>query len=128
LWRESSGAFALTTIASPIVNFFNWLPRRRVERAPFLPSVPGPAPRCVALSIPEALIGGRGGKFSRPQPFELSSPHRALFVDAIGALSENIEIVVLSKELDLDALAHFSPRLVDELLSSRIRRPFGVFT
>jgi hypothetical protein len=44
----------------------------------------------------------------------LPSPHRALFVDAIGALSEDMEIVVLLQKLDLDAFARFSPRLVDE--------------
>ena len=29
---------------------------------------------------------------TRPQPFQLSPPHRALFVDAIGALSKDIEV------------------------------------
>ena len=35
---------------------------------------------------------------TRPQPFQLSPPHRALFADAIGALGEDIEVVVLLAE------------------------------
>jgi hypothetical protein len=46
----------------------------------------------------------------------LSPPHRALLVDAIGALGEHIEVVVLLEKLDLDALARRLPGLADELL------------
>ena len=62
---------------------------------------------------------------SRPQPFQLPPAHRALLADAVGALGEDIEFVVLGEQLDLDAFARLAPRLVDEMLFETGQAAFG---
>jgi hypothetical protein len=46
----------------------------------------------------------------------LSPAHRALLGDAVGALREDIELLVLREQLDLDAFARLAPGLGDQML------------
>ena len=56
------GAATGTTTVRSIFSFSRLLPRRRVERSPFVPPAAA-SDSSVAFSIPEGFCGGRGGSF-----------------------------------------------------------------
>lgn len=51
-----------------------------------------------------------------PKPLQLPSAHGALFRDAVGTLREDVELAVVSPQLDLHALLRVPPGLVHEVL------------
>ena len=60
-----------------------------------------------------------------PQPFQLPSPHRAFLGEAIGALGEDIELVVMGQQFDLDARPRLLPGLLDQMLLQPVQSALG---
>ncbi len=69
----------------------------------------------IAASLPEPL----------PQPFQLPPPHRAFLGDAIVALGEDVEFVVLGQQFDLHALPRLLPGLLQQMLLQPVQAALG---
>ena len=123
LLREPAGGSAFTTMIAPIFSLSSWLPHRRDERPPFSSPASGPL-ACVDLSMPEGLIGGRGGKcFSwrklilhslmldpklrqRPTEFLGLRLHPRHFADQVANHADQIGIVKRSNESGGGKITH----------------------
>ena len=61
----------------------------------------------------------------RPQPFQLPPAHRALLDDAVRALGEDVEFVVLGQQFDVDAFARLLPGLLDQMFFQAVQPSLG---
>ena len=61
----------------------------------------------------------------RPQPLQLAPSHGPFLVDAVAALRQNVEFLLLGHELDVDAITHVLPGQADQRLLHLAEPPFG---